>query len=135
MSFGSRLKERREAAGLSQKRVGEILGVSGNAVGNYEAGVSSPNANVLYKLFDILHCDANYLYQDEMREQGVTEIEVPDFAPVKSPAERLDDVIDALTEEQAMFLVKMVEAVIARKGPEVYAKARDLNREIWEGDV
>ena len=66
MSFGSRLKERREAMHLSQKQLGDALGVSGNAVGNYEKGVSSPNADALYKVFELLKCDANYLFQDEM---------------------------------------------------------------------
>lgn len=69
MSFGTRLRERREWAGLTQKELGAILGVSGNAVGNYENGVSSPNADSLYKLFDVLKCDANFLFQDEVNEK------------------------------------------------------------------
>ena len=30
--------------------------------------MNSPRATILYKVFDILHCDANYLFQDEMKE-------------------------------------------------------------------
>lgn len=68
MSFGSRLRERREALGLRQSELGALLGITGSAIGNYENGVSSPRADILYKAFDILKCDANYLFQDEMRE-------------------------------------------------------------------
>lgn len=66
MSFGSRLKEKREELGLKQSELGEMLGITGSAIGNYENGISSPKADVLYKVFDVLKCDANYLFQDEM---------------------------------------------------------------------
>lgn len=48
MSFGRRLKERREELGLKQSDLGKLLGVTGSAVGNYENGVSSPKADILY---------------------------------------------------------------------------------------
>lgn len=66
MSFASRLKEQRERNGFTQSQLARLLGVSQGAVGNYETGISSPKADILYKVFDILHCDANYLFQDEM---------------------------------------------------------------------
>lgn len=68
MSFQTRLKERREALGLKQSELGAMLGVHGNAISNYETGFSSPKADILYKMFDALKCDANYLFQDEMKE-------------------------------------------------------------------
>lgn len=67
MSFGTRMKQRREELGLKQKDLGAILGVSGAAIGNYENGVSTPKAEVLNKVFDALQCDANFLFQDEMQ--------------------------------------------------------------------
>lgn len=66
MSFSARLKEQRERMGLTQIQLATALGITKGAVGNYETGASSPKAEVLYKLFDILHCDANFLFQDEM---------------------------------------------------------------------
>ena len=68
MSFGSRLKEKREELGLKQSELGRLLGITGSAIGNYENGVSSPKADILYRVFDVLKCDANYLFQDEMKE-------------------------------------------------------------------
>ena len=68
MSFSSRLRERREALGLKQSELGKLLGITGSAIGNYENGVSSPKADILYRVFDVLKCDANYLFQDEMND-------------------------------------------------------------------
>lgn len=67
MSFGSRLKERRESLNITQPQLAGLLGVSKGAIGNWETDVNSPRATLLYDLFDILKCDANYLFQDEMR--------------------------------------------------------------------
>ena len=66
MSIGSRIKERREQLNLTQPELAALLGVSKGTVGNYESNISSPNEKILFKLFEVLNCDANYLYQDNI---------------------------------------------------------------------
>ena len=66
MSIGSRIKQRREELGYTQPQLATLIGVSKGTVGNYESGISSPNENILFRLFDILKCDANFLYQDDI---------------------------------------------------------------------
>ena len=66
MSFSARLRERREALGLRQKDLAQKLSVAPSAVANYESGYSSPKTDILMKIFDILNCDANYLFQDDV---------------------------------------------------------------------
>lgn len=70
MGLSNRLKERREQLGLTQSEVATLLGITPGAVGNYENGVSTPKADVLFKVFDALKCDANYLFQDEMSKRS-----------------------------------------------------------------
>lgn len=79
MSFGTRLKEKREALGITQPQLAEMLNVSKGAIGNWETDVNSPRATLLYDLFDILHCDANYLFQDETRELYENEASPEEF--------------------------------------------------------
>lgn len=83
MSFGSRLKEKREELGLKQSDLGKLLGVTGSAIGNYENGVSSPKADILYRVFDVLKCDANFLFQDEMKELETNNFSVTEIKMVK----------------------------------------------------
>ena len=64
MSFASRLRQTREQAGLTQLELAEKLGVTKSAVGNYKNGVSSPKWDVLVRIFDVLHVEPNFLYQD-----------------------------------------------------------------------
>jgi transcriptional regulator with XRE-family HTH domain len=64
MSFGQRLRERREQLNMSRRELAEALGVSVSAIGNYETGVSAPKEEVLLRLFDSLRVDPNTLYRD-----------------------------------------------------------------------
>lgn len=68
MSLNTRIKERREQLNLSRIELAEKIGVTPSAIANYENGISSPKVELLYKLFDALECDANYLYQDETKK-------------------------------------------------------------------
>lgn len=71
MSFSNRLKERREYLKMTRAELAEKLGVTPAAIGNYENGVSSPKEEILYKIFDVLSVEPNYLWQDEMKCSSV----------------------------------------------------------------
>lgn len=77
MGFASRLKERREELNLSQSALAKELGVTKAAISNYENEISSPKADILYSLFNVLNCDANYLFQDEMNELEKNDVLTP----------------------------------------------------------
>lgn len=49
-----RIKQLREAAGLSQRELGERIGVSGPAVAMWESGENRPSLTNLEKLADVL---------------------------------------------------------------------------------
>jgi len=66
VSIGSRMKARREELGMTQTQLAEKIGVTKGAIGNYETDANSPKASMMYKIFEALQCDANYLYQDDM---------------------------------------------------------------------
>ena len=70
MSFGQRMRERREAMGLSRDRLAELVGVTRSAIGNYETGVSFPKEEILLRLFHALQVDPNYLYQDDFQTEA-----------------------------------------------------------------
>ena len=61
MSIGSRIKELRIRQNMTQEELARIIGVTKGAVANYENEISSPKSDLMYRLFDALECDANYL--------------------------------------------------------------------------
>lgn len=64
MGIGKRIKEARENLGLTQNELGELVGVTGSAITNYEKETSHPKENIMYKLLESLNVDANFLFQD-----------------------------------------------------------------------
>lgn len=68
MSYESRLREARKRAGLTQEELGKLVGCAKTTITGYETGKSEPNMNVLGKMMEVLGVDANFIFQDEMRE-------------------------------------------------------------------
>ena len=66
MGIGRRIKEARISAGRTQEELAADLGITKSAVANYENETSHPRETILYRLFDVLQVDANYLFQDVM---------------------------------------------------------------------
>jgi len=64
MSFGQRLRRRREELKMTRGELALRLGVSVSAVGNYETDQNAVRNDILPRLFHALGVDANYLYQD-----------------------------------------------------------------------
>ena len=72
MTFGNRIRTRRESLSLTRTQLGERLGVSASAVGNYEYNLSTPKHDVMLKLFDSLQIDPNYLYKGNFKNASST---------------------------------------------------------------
>ena len=155
MSFGSRLKDKREELGITQSQLAEILGVSQSAIGSWETNTNSPRATLLYDLFDILHCDANYLFQDEMRDLKYKDKATPEeFENIIKKYRKLDghgrEMVDftlqkeyerstALLEQNADNIIKMpssseVNAAHARTDIEVTDEMRQHDDDIMNDD-
>ncbi len=64
MSVGRQIRKAREAAGLSRRELGRLLGITPSAIANYENGISHPREEIFLGLLGALGVDANYLYRD-----------------------------------------------------------------------
>lgn len=64
MSIGSRIVEARKRLSMTQSELAHRLGVSQGSVANYENEFNTPKTEMMYKLFEVLNVDANFLYQD-----------------------------------------------------------------------
>ncbi len=74
MGIGKRIKQRRIELGYSQSELADLLCVTPSAIANYENNISHPKEQILYELFKQLQCDANFLFQDEMKEIEAHEV-------------------------------------------------------------
>ena len=61
VDFGSKLKELRLQAGMTQKELASKLGVTSSVVSYYELSERTPSPEVLVKLSYIFHVSSDYL--------------------------------------------------------------------------
>lgn len=59
--FKDRLKERREALGLSQSELGRRLGIDRQRIIGYEHGIRRADGDMISAFADALNCTTDYL--------------------------------------------------------------------------
>lgn len=60
--FGNKLRELRNNSGLTQEKLAEKIGISANAVGQFERGKILPNYITIANIINTLDIDANLLF-------------------------------------------------------------------------
>lgn len=68
--IGKRIATQREKHGLTQKNLGEKIGVVGKQVSNYESGKVIPPTEVLLKLCAVFDCELGYLLGEPCYAEG-----------------------------------------------------------------
>ncbi len=90
VDFGTRLKNLRKQAGLTQQQLATQLGITKSVVSFYELQERSPSPEVLTKLAAIFHVSADYLLGLDTRETiDVSDLDEKDIQAVRAIVERL----------------------------------------------
>ena len=118
MSIGSRIKELRIKRGLTQEELARQIGVTKGAVANYENEISSPKIELMYKLFDVLQCDANYLHQDDMKSNVYKDSSTPEeFENIIKKYRALDehgkDMVDMVLSKEYQRVLHLQQTAIS----------------------
>lgn len=74
--LGTKIKEARKAAGMTQKALAEKIGVGNTTISNWEKCVSRPDADQIQVLCWALNVEPNYFFESEKEEP---EIQLSDF--------------------------------------------------------
>lgn len=83
MTIGEKIKQARKKAGLTQKQLGEKLGISQSAIVQFEHKTSNPNIETISKIADAIGCKVSDLVPLKNSEKvtiwGDTKNEVDSF--------------------------------------------------------
>jgi Predicted transcriptional regulators len=104
-----RIKEERSRKKLTQEELGQIIGITQQAVGRWEKGIASPDREVLEKLADFFDVSVDYLLgrsdiRNYPKHQSVEII----------AAHRADDPMSDLPPEALDELEKLKQYVISK---------------------
>lgn len=138
--IGIKLMKCRKAAGLTQMELADRMGISFQAVSNWERGLSCPDISKLSELSDLFGVTVDELLGNKRAAEIVTAIEKEDV-PVVS-AKEFEEIAPLLSRKQAERTAETVsfdmedvkcaapflsEAFINRVVVETYRKTKDLN--------
>lgn len=104
VDFGTKLKELRQQAGLTQKQLADRLWLSKATVSYYEQSLRYPSPEILVKLAGVFHVTTDYLLGIEDKKQALD--------------------VSGLTDEDIEFLQDAVE-LLRKKN---YAKELHKNK-------
>lgn len=86
MNFGESLKKIRKEKGLTQKQLGEKLGISQAAIGQFESNKANPKMETIQKIADALNASLNDLIPDsyERDVQEGYELSTTDYGLIEA---------------------------------------------------
>jgi DNA-binding XRE family transcriptional regulator len=97
--LGDTVKQARTRLKLTQSEVAELIDVDPRTVLNIENYKGNPKMEVLYPLIRVLNIDAREIFSPEMLRD--------------SPSiQRLRQIIDSCTEEEALLLIPVVSELV-----------------------
>lgn len=64
-AIGLKIKERRQAVGITQEHIANILDVNPSHISNIECGRANPSLTALIKIANILQCSVDYFISGE----------------------------------------------------------------------
>lgn len=82
MSLNQRIKEARIKMGYTQEQLGNLIGVAKTTISGYEKN-REPDAATIGLIIDALKVDANFLFQDEMKDFSAKDFTVSEIKMVK----------------------------------------------------
>lgn len=132
MAFKDRLKQARFAKGLTQEQLANAIGVAKSTVTGYEKGNSEPDMNKISKIMNTLDIDANYLWQDAMKNQ--TGSPVLDFSSKERGTikkyrvldEHGKNAVDAILDVEYKRMTHIVKTQVQHKNNITYIACYDL---------
>lgn len=119
-----RIKAVRKALGLTQQAMADTLGLKRNTIGAYEIGVTLPSDRTISDICRIYNVDEAWL------RTGAGEM----FRPRSREDEIASFMTGLLSGEGTEFQRRLI-AVLAKLGPEDWAKIEQKARELLDEDI
>ena len=118
---GYRVRLRRMLIGMSQERLGDLLGLTFQQVQKYERGINRIGAGRLYEVAEILGVPISFFYE------GMDGVQVP----AENGSEKPAAVMDFLSSNEG---IQLSTAYMGIKDVKVRRKILDLVRSISDDD-
>lgn len=137
MSLNKRIKEARLRMGYTQEQLGSMIGVAKTTVAGYEKN-REPDAATIGLIIDALKVDANFLFQDEMKELDSGDFSVSEIKMIKKYRdldEHGKDIVDSVLDKEHKRSIAPKETVTVFSIPYAYDLAASAGTGEYAMDI
>lgn len=137
MSLNKRIKEARLRMGYTQEQLGSMIGVAKTTVAGYEKN-REPDAATIGLIIDALKVDANFLFQDEMKELDSGDFSVSEIKMIKKYRdldEHGKDIVDSALDKEHKRSTAPKETVTVFSIPYAYDLAASAGTGEYAMDI
>ncbi len=99
-AIGQRIKLAREAKGLTQEQLAEIVALSASHISVIERGIKTPRLETLVEILNILKVDANFILADVLSVSN------------EITSSLLSNKLSALSETQQKKILRVLDTLI-----------------------
>lgn len=124
MKLGKNISARRKALGMTQMELADKLGISYQAVSNWERGQTAPDISKLGEIAEILDCSIDELLGSQRTAEVIKQVEEQVENPDITPAE-LADVAPILKPDQVDKAFGSVFSKLSNLGETISSKIND----------
>ena len=101
----NRIRQARQAIGITMRQLGQKVGCSEAAISNYELGKREPDYETLLKIGEVLGVSVSYLLGEGHDKKALT------ISPEK---QKLLDAIEKMDREEMLRLLKIIDAITGK---------------------
>ena len=112
LSTGEKIKQARKEAGLTQKELGDKLGITYQQIGQYENGKRKPKLETLQRIADALEIEMlSLLTKEYITQTDITQKDFHDWIDTlgETKSDRINELFDNLNEEGQDKAIDLVE--------------------------
>ncbi len=91
MQLGKKIKNLRREKNLTQRQLGQQIGIHEKNIGAYEKEISIPSSDILKKLSQVLEVTADYLLNDDMKRTQAFTIKDQELLKMLQEADKIND--------------------------------------------
>ncbi len=96
MTLGEKIAHQRRAMSYTQEQLAEVMGVSRQAVGKWEADTAYPETDKLRKMGKLFGCSMDYLLDDAVTEECGSSHSSADRPPDEKPAWEVRHIVGSI---------------------------------------
>ena len=121
---GSRIRMRRQLIGMSQEKLGELLGITFQQVQKYEKGANRISASRMQNIAQVLGVPVSYFFDGAPRDEGLA------MASGFAESGQADYAVDIFTTPEGVALARAFASI---EDPKVRRRVVDLVTTLVEG--